>query len=462
MIQKEKELFKSLCSFKSKTFDNTLLEANTPAVLGHLFFNRMQGIAYGTLKNHGLLGRVNREFRNSLKGAYDQNIEKNKSFLWCVQHLQEVLSDCQCKYAMLKGAYLCKYYPDGYRTSNDIDLLVRPKDVTEVGNALLAAGFKQGNIRNGEFEPATRVEIITSKMMRGETVPYIKEVNLPCMRFLEVDINFSLDYTLGDTASLEEMINNSVIEKLDNFQVRTLRRDDFFVHLCSHLYKEATTLPWIEMKRDMTLYKYCDIYMLLNDASKEEVDFLFILLFTIKDNLVTAMGGEVWDDVVAFACEKNLTGIEALSKIPGSAGAAPVQNIGAYGQDVSDTFVSAEVYDTKDGEFKTLNKSDMGFSYRKSILNTTEKGRYFVISISLQLKEGLLQRPFYNSIERYIESTGATDFSPQGIRKIVSEIRGDKLPDPKEHASSGSFFKNVYLDEAGAKAAEEKEQSSYH
>ena len=275
MIQKEKELFKSLCSFKSKTFDNTLLEANTPAVLGHLFFNRMQGIAYGTLKNHGLLGRVNREFRNSLKGAYDQNIEKNKSFLWCVQHLQEVLSDCQCKYAMLKGAYLCKYYPDGYRTSNDIDLLVRPKDVTEVGNALLAAGFKQGNIRNGEFEPAKRVEIITSKMMRGETVPYIKEVNLPCMRFLEVDINFSLDYTLGDTASLEEMINNSVIEKLDNFQVRTLRRDDFFVHLCSHLYKEATTLPWIEMKRDMTLYKYCDIYMLLNDASKEEVDFLF-------------------------------------------------------------------------------------------------------------------------------------------------------------------------------------------
>lgn len=177
---------------------------------------------------------------------------------------------------------------------------------------------------------------------------------------------------------------------------------------------------------------------------------------TIKDNLVTAFGGEVWDDVVSFACERNLTGIEALSKIPGSAGAAPVQNIGAYGQDVSDTFVSAEVYDTKDGEFKTLNKSDMGFSYRKSILNTTEKGRYFVISISLQLKEGEMQRPFYNSIERYIESTGATDFSPQGIRKIVSEIRGDKLPDPKEHASSGSFFKNVYLDEADAKAAEEK------
>ncbi|MBR2658746.1 UDP-N-acetylmuramate dehydrogenase [Candidatus Saccharibacteria bacterium] len=182
----------------------------------------------------------------------------------------------------------------------------------------------------------------------------------------------------------------------------------------------------------------------------------------IKDNFITAFGGEIWDDVVAFTCERNLTGIEALSKIPGSAGAAPVQNIGAYGQDVSDTFVSAEVYDTEDGKFKTLNKSDMGFSYRKSILNTTEKGRYFVISITLKLKPGAMSRPFYNSIERYIASTGATDFSPQGIRKIVSEIRGDKLPDPKEHASSGSFFKNVYLDEVGAKAAEGKGYPVYH
>lgn len=181
-----------------------------------------------------------------------------------------------------------------------------------------------------------------------------------------------------------------------------------------------------------------------------------------KSYTITAMGGEIWDDVVAFAVDRGLTGIEALSKIPGSAGAAPVQNIGAYGQDVSDTFVSAEVYDTKDGEFKTLNKDDMGFSYRKSILNTTEKGRYFVISITLELHPGKMERPFYNSIERYIEKTGATDFSPQGIRKIVSEIRGDKLPDPAEHASSGSFFKNVYLDEAGAKSAEEKGYPVYH
>ncbi len=275
MRQKEKELFKSLCSFKEGDFDENLLDAATPAVLGHLFFNRMQAVAYGTLKKHGLLGKVNREFRNSLKGAVVQNVEKNNSFFQCVQLVEEALSNCECKYAMLKGAYLCKAYPQGYRTSNDIDLLVHPKDVTEVGNALLKTGFKQGNIRNGNFVPATRKEIIESKMMRGETVPYIKEINLPGIQFLEVDINFSLDYKPGDTNLLDEMINNTRFVNIGDFKVCTLRADDFFVHLCSHLYKEATTLPWVEMMRDMTLYKYCDIYMLLNDADKEYVDFLF-------------------------------------------------------------------------------------------------------------------------------------------------------------------------------------------
>ncbi len=198
MKKQEKELFKALCSFKAKEFDEGLLQAANPIVLGHLFFNRMQAVAYGVLKKHNLLGKVNREFRNSLKGAYEQNLEKNRSFFWCINHVEEALSGCDCKYAMLKGAYLCRAYPEGYRTSNDIDLLVHPKDVTEVGNALLSAGFKQGNVRNGSFIPATRKEIIESKMMRGETVPYIKEVNLPGMQFLEVDINFSLDYKLGD------------------------------------------------------------------------------------------------------------------------------------------------------------------------------------------------------------------------------------------------------------------------
>lgn len=275
MKKSEKELFKSLCSFKSDTFDESLLSAATPTVLGQLFFNRMQAVAYGTLLNHGSLGRVNREFRNSMKGAYEQNLQKNKSFFYCVKLLEDILSKCSCKYAMLKGAYLCKAYPEGYRTSNDIDLLVLPKDVTEIGNTLLESGFRQGNIRNGDFVATSRKEIIESKMMRGETVPYIKEVGLDGMRFLEVDINFSLDYKPGDIDLLSEMIENTETKKIGDLSVRTLKDEDFFVHLCSHLYKEATTLPWVHMMRDMTLYKYADIYMLLSDMNETQIESLF-------------------------------------------------------------------------------------------------------------------------------------------------------------------------------------------
>jgi len=168
---------------------------------------------------------------------------------------------------------------------------------------------------------------------------------------------------------------------------------------------------------------------------------------TEEDGIITAMGGTDWDEVVEYACHHEYTGIEALSKIPGSAGAAPVQNIGAYGQDLSQNFVSAEVYDSKTGEFKTMSKDDFHFSYRKSIMNTTEKNRYFIISISLALKVGRMKRPFYKSIEKYIFDHNETVFTPLNIRKIVSAIRADKLPDPKVIASAGSFFKNIYITE---------------
>lgn len=177
---------------------------------------------------------------------------------------------------------------------------------------------------------------------------------------------------------------------------------------------------------------------------------------------VRAYGGTDWDDLVAYTVKRGLTGIEALSKIPGTAGAAPVQNIGAYGQDLSQVFVSAQVYDTKDRTFKTLTHADMHFTYRHSILNTTEKGRYYVASITLELKEGQMSRPFYNSIEKYLESHPTDDFSPESIRRIVSEIRKNKLPDPADQASAGSFFKNVYLTPEQAAAAEKSGIPVYH
>lgn len=271
----EKKLFKELCEFKKRGISHDGVCAATPQVLGHLFFNRMQGIAYGKLVNAGLLGRVNREFRNSLRNAWEINKEKNKSYFCCVDYVNKLLFSQCIDYAMLKGAYLCALYPEGYRTSNDIDVLIRPEDVTTAANCLKAAGFVQGNVRNGEFIPASRKEIIESKMTRGETVPFIKEVGLPFLKFIEVDLNFSLDYKTGNDDSVEIMLSNASEQCFKTHSVRTLDRCDFFVHLCGHLYKEATTLPWVEMGRDMTLYKYSDIYMLLDGMNQGETEELF-------------------------------------------------------------------------------------------------------------------------------------------------------------------------------------------
>ena len=165
---------------------------------------------------------------------------------------------------------------------------------------------------------------------------------------------------------------------------------------------------------------------------------------------VHAMGGEVWDDLVAKTCEAGLTGIEALSKIPGTVGAAPVQNIGAYGQDISQVLESIEVFDTADSAFKTLAAADLGFAYRKSILNSSESGRYFVLAATFKLRVGEMARPFYKSLEKYIADHNETDFAPAAIRRMVSAIRADKLPDPEFIPSAGSFFKNVYVDDARA------------
>lgn len=276
MNNKEICLFKELCKFKSDTLNEDLLKYATPEVLGHLFFNRMQGVAYHILKKHGLLGKVNREFRNSLKFAYEQNIERNESFNKCLSYLSDILLPSGIKLAMLKGAILRAQYPMGCRTSNDVDLLVLPHDATKIGDILTKAGFEQGNIRNDVFVPATRKEIIESKMTRGETVPYIKQVDLPYMKYFEVDINFSLDYKNGETDMLAKILNESFVIESYGVYIPTLSKEDFFIHLCAHLHKEATTLPWIEMHRDMTLYKYCDIYMLITQMTDLDFDKVFV------------------------------------------------------------------------------------------------------------------------------------------------------------------------------------------
>lgn len=175
---------------------------------------------------------------------------------------------------------------------------------------------------------------------------------------------------------------------------------------------------------------------------------------TGNEIVISAHGGEIWDDLVVFVCERGYSGIEAMSMIPGTVGAAPVQNIGAYGQDLAQVIEEVEVFDTKTASFLTLQKPEMKMGYRHTRFNFgPDAGRFFITTVTIKLRRSQLQPPFYNSLQRYIDEHQETDFSPSNIRRTVCKIRGEKLPDPKDTPSAGSFFKNVYLDREKAEKA---------
>ena len=159
-----------------------------------------------------------------------------------------------------------------------------------------------------------------------------------------------------------------------------------------------------------------------------------------------AASGEALDDFVRYTTKYGWSGMEALSAIPGTVGAAPVQNVGAYGQEIADTLVSVDAYDTKTDRIVTLSKNELGMGYRRSIFNHGEDvGRYFITKIVVELKRTQLEPPFYNSLQRYMDEQGIDEYTPENIRKAVHAVRDGKLPNPEYIASSGSFFKNVYL-----------------
>lgn len=152
--------------------------------------------------------------------------------------------------------------------------------------------------------------------------------------------------------------------------------------------------------------------------------------------------GEKWDDIVAWAVGQKLSGIEFLSAIPGSAGAAPVQNIGAYGVELAQTLQEVAVYDKKEQAFESLAASSCGLGYRTSRFKTTDHGRYLITSMVLKLKKSNPKPPFYESLQAYLDKNRVQKYTPEIIRGAVIAIRAIKLPDPSVVANNGSFFTN--------------------
>lgn len=160
---------------------------------------------------------------------------------------------------------------------------------------------------------------------------------------------------------------------------------------------------------------------------------------------VTAAGGEVWNDLVWYCVRHDFPGLENMALIPGTVGASPIQNIGAYGTELMDVMYTCRAFDTLTGVFKTFNNKECGFSYRDSIFKSKHKGRYIIVSVTYKLNLHTQRNTSYGAIESELTKRSISNPTIKDIAEVVSFIRVVKLPDPKTVGNAGSFFKNPII-----------------
>ncbi len=183
---------------------------------------------------------------------------------------------------------------------------------------------------------------------------------------------------------------------------------------------------------DITLIQFTPQPIRFEKKSEEEIYLI-------------APAGAVWDTVVAEAVEHGLSGIEALSAIPGSVGATPIQNVGAYGVEIADVFDSVRAFDTETKKHITLSNSDCRFGYRDSMFKHEGKGRYIITEVTYLLSTDEPNVPQYPGVAEYLAGKNITRASLSDIRDAIISIRSSKLPDPRTIPSVGSFFKNPFV-----------------
>jgi UDP-N-acetylmuramate dehydrogenase len=162
--------------------------------------------------------------------------------------------------------------------------------------------------------------------------------------------------------------------------------------------------------------------------------------------LVTAGAGEVWNDFVNYCVGHHFAGVENLSLIPGTVGASPIQNIGAYGVELKDVFESCSAFEIKTGKIKTFTYDDCHFGYRESIFKGELKGQYIITSVTFRLSAEAKINTSYGAIETELMNRGIENPNIADVSAAVSHIRVSKLPDPSTIGNAGSFFKNPVIE----------------
>jgi UDP-N-acetylmuramate dehydrogenase len=156
--------------------------------------------------------------------------------------------------------------------------------------------------------------------------------------------------------------------------------------------------------------------------------------------IVSAGAGVIWDNLVEWCVERGFGGIENLSYIPGTVGAVPVQNIGAYGVEAGESIIKVKAVSIADGSSRTFTNEDCHFGYRNSIFKEAEKGKYLITRVWFKLYSNPVFRLNYGSLNEIVNKTGGVNL--KNVRQAVISIRQNKLPDPEVIGNAGSFFKN--------------------
>lgn len=179
---------------------------------------------------------------------------------------------------------------------------------------------------------------------------------------------------------------------------------------------------------------------------KNEIKGISVVKEDDEHVYVKAGAGESWHGFVMDAIKHNRAGIENLSLIPGNVGASPMQNIGAYGVEIKDTFYELEAFHLEDFKIVKFNNADCEFGYRESVFKRKYKGQFAIISVTFKLSKHPHFNIQYGAIEEELKKMGVTELSIQAISQAVINIRSSKLPNPAEIGNAGSFFKNPTID----------------
>lgn len=240
-----------------------------------------------------------------------------------------------------------------------------------------------------------------------------------------------------------------------NIALRSL--NTFGISATAKQFSEVTSVEMLEeivsKHKDLFILSGGSNILLTKDVDKPVLHLNTKGIEIVKKNQesawVRAQAGENWHEFVCWCLENDFGGLENLSLIPGNVGTSPMQNIGAYGVEIKDSFESLEALEISSGEIRTFYPNDCAFGYRESVFKNTLKGQFIILNVTFRLtvKDHLINAD-YGAIKEQLKLAKVADPTIHDISKAVIAIRRSKLPDPKEIGNSGSFFKNPVVSTA--------------